>query len=138
MEQGNLSEAIEALSEVVKLDTENLSAYSKLAELFEKQGKLDEAIQQYLAIGSAFLKNRLFKKAQEMFQKIVSIGTPATWTPASTWLKFSSSRAPRATRKKNSYPSPNWPTPKATRIRLCFTPTRPSSLKVSRPITFWG
>ena len=73
MEQGNLNEAIEALSEVVKLDTENLSAYSKLAELYEKQGKLDEAIQQYLAIGSAFLKNRLFKKAQEMFQKIVQL-----------------------------------------------------------------
>ncbi|HVM31564.1 MAG TPA: tetratricopeptide repeat protein, partial [bacterium] len=73
MEQGNLDEATEALSEVVKLDPENLSAYSKLAELFEKQGKLNEAIQQYLAIGSAFLKNRLFKKAQEMFQKIVQL-----------------------------------------------------------------
>src|ERR1700679_500801 len=73
MEQGNLDAATEALSEVVKLDPENLSAYSKLAELLEKQGKMDEAIQQYLAIGSAFLKNRLFKKAQEMFQKIVQL-----------------------------------------------------------------
>ncbi|MGH7739509.1 MAG: tetratricopeptide repeat protein [bacterium] len=73
IEQENLTEAIEALSEVVKADPENLSAYSKLAELFEKQGKVNEAIQQYLAIGSAFLKNRLFKKAQEMFQKIVQL-----------------------------------------------------------------
>jgi tetratricopeptide (TPR) repeat protein len=71
MESGDLDSAIDALSEALKLDPENLSAYTKLAELYEKKGKIPEAIQQYLALGSAFLKNRLFKKAQDMFQKIV-------------------------------------------------------------------
>ena len=73
LESGDFDSAIDALSEALKLDPENLSAYTKLAELYEKKGKMPEAIQQYLALGSAFLKNRLFKKAQDMFQKIVQL-----------------------------------------------------------------
>ncbi len=73
MEQGNVDEAIEALSEVLKLDSENLAAYSKLGELFEKKGQLDEAVKQYQMLGAAFVKNRLYKKAQEMFQRVVQL-----------------------------------------------------------------
>jgi len=70
MEQGNVDEAIEALNEVSKLDSENLGAYAKLGELLEKKGKIPEAIQQYQVLGAVFLKNRLFKKAQEIFQRV--------------------------------------------------------------------
>ncbi len=73
LEQGLVDEAIEALSEVLKLDTENLVAYSKLGELYEKKGRIPEAIQQYQMLGAAFMKNRIFKKAQDMFQKVVQL-----------------------------------------------------------------
>jgi tetratricopeptide (TPR) repeat protein len=73
MEQGNMDEAIEALNEVLKLDSENLTAFYKLAELFEKKGRIDEAVRQYQMLGQAFLKNRLYKKSQEMFQKVVQL-----------------------------------------------------------------
>jgi len=73
MEQGNVDEAIEALSEVAKLDSENLAAFAKLGELFEKKGQLHEAVQQYNMLGGVFIKNRLFKKAQEMFQRVVQL-----------------------------------------------------------------
>jgi len=73
MEQGDVDAAIEALSEVLKLDNENLAAFSKLGELLEKKGMVDEACKQYVMLGGAFLKNRLFKKAQEMFQKVVTL-----------------------------------------------------------------
>jgi tetratricopeptide (TPR) repeat protein len=73
MEQGNVDEAIEALSEVAKLDSENLGAYAKLGELFEKKGQIPQAVQQYQMLGGVFIKNRLFKKAQEMFQRVVAL-----------------------------------------------------------------
>lgn len=73
MEQGNVDEAIEALSEVAKLDTENLLAYAKLGELFEKKGQIPQAVQQYQMLGGVFVKNRLFKKGQEMFQRVVQL-----------------------------------------------------------------
>ena len=71
MEQGDMDVAIEALTEVLKLDSENLAAFYKLGELYEKKGQTAEAIKHYQMLGGAFLKNRLFKKAQEVFQKVV-------------------------------------------------------------------
>ncbi|HJT25300.1 MAG TPA: tetratricopeptide repeat protein, partial [bacterium] len=71
MEQGDMDVAIEALTEVLKLDVENLTAFYKLGELYEKKGQTAEAVKQYQMLGSAFLKNRLFKKAQEVLQKVV-------------------------------------------------------------------
>ncbi len=73
MEAGDVDGAIDALNEVLKLDQENLGAYSKLAELFEKKGQLAEAVKQYQMLGAVFLKNRLYKKSQEMFQKVVQL-----------------------------------------------------------------
>lgn len=71
MEQGDMDVAIEALTEVLKLDAENLAAFYKLGELYEKKGQTAEAVKHYQMLGGAFLKNRLFKKAQEVFQKVV-------------------------------------------------------------------
>ncbi len=73
MEHGDMDSAIGALSEVIKLDPDNLSAYSKLGDLFEKNGRFQEAVKEYLVLGEVFLKNRLYKKAQEMFQKVVQL-----------------------------------------------------------------
>ena len=73
MEQGDYQTAIDAFTEVLKLDPENIPAYGKLAELLVSKGKIAEAIQQYAVMGTAFLKNRLYKKAQESFQKIVEL-----------------------------------------------------------------
>ncbi len=73
MEHGDMESAIGALSEVIKLDPDNLAAYSKLGDLFEKNGRFEEAVKEYLVLGEVFLKNRLYKKAQEMFQKVVQL-----------------------------------------------------------------
>src|SRR5581483_8466765 len=56
MEAGEMEAAIEALNEVLKLDTENLGAFYKLAELFEKKGETKEAVKQYQMLGNVFLK----------------------------------------------------------------------------------
>jgi tetratricopeptide (TPR) repeat protein len=73
MEQGDYQTAIDALGEVLKSDPDNISIYSKLAELLVAKGKTSEAIQQYAVMGAAYQKNRLYKKAQEAFQKILEL-----------------------------------------------------------------
>lgn len=73
MESGNVDAAIEALSEVAKLDKDNLAAYSKLGELYEKKGLAQDAVKAYLLVADNFFKNRLFKKAQEIYQKVVQL-----------------------------------------------------------------
>ena len=73
MEQGDVDSAIEALSEVLKMDSENLAAFYKLGELFEKKGQVAEAVKQYQVLGATFLKNRLYKKAQEMYARVVQL-----------------------------------------------------------------
>ncbi|HTC21404.1 MAG TPA: tetratricopeptide repeat protein [bacterium] len=78
MEQGDVDSAIEALSEVLKMDTENLAAFFKLGELFEKKGQVADAVKQYQVLGAAFLKNRLYKKAQEMYTKVVQLDPSST------------------------------------------------------------
>jgi tetratricopeptide (TPR) repeat protein len=73
MESGDVDGAIEALSEVAKLDSDNLAATSKLAELYEKKGQVPEAVKAYMLVGDNFFKNRLLKKAQEIYQRVVQL-----------------------------------------------------------------
>lgn len=73
IESGDIQGAIDAFGEVLKLDPDNIGVYSKLADLLVSKGKTAEAIQQFAVMGAAYLKNRLYKKAQEAFQKIVEL-----------------------------------------------------------------
>jgi tetratricopeptide (TPR) repeat protein len=73
MESGDVDGAIEALREVSKLDKDNLAAYSKLGELYEKKGLAKEAVEAYMHVGDSFLKSRVLKKAQEIYQKVVNL-----------------------------------------------------------------
>ncbi len=79
MEQGDVDSAIEALSEVLKMDSRKLGCFFyKLGELFEKKGQIAEAVKQYQVLGAAFLKNRLYKKAQEMYSRVVQLDPTST------------------------------------------------------------
>jgi tetratricopeptide (TPR) repeat protein len=70
LEQNKVDEAIMAFGEIMKLDPEDLVVASKLAGLEEKIGRIPDAVEQYTRLGESFLKNHLFKKAQEMFKKV--------------------------------------------------------------------
>ena len=73
LEQNKIEEAIDAFSQILKMDPEDLVIASRLAELEEKIGKISDAVNQYLSLGESFLKSHLFKKAQEMFKKVVTM-----------------------------------------------------------------
>lgn len=71
LQENKVEEAVEIFSEILKLDSEDLIVAAKLAELEEKTGRIPDAVQQYIRIGESFLNSHLFKKAMEMFKKVV-------------------------------------------------------------------
>ncbi len=73
LEENRVEQAIDAFSEILKLDSDDLIVASKLAELEEKMGRVNDAVEQYTRLGESFLKSHLFKKAQEMFKKVVTM-----------------------------------------------------------------
>ncbi len=73
MEQEDLDAAVEAYKGILKLDPENLQAHGKLAEILTRKGDNKEAVAHFLEVGTVFVKNRLYKKAQEIFQKVVEL-----------------------------------------------------------------
>src|ERR1700677_932543 len=73
LEENRIEDAIKAFSEILKLDSEDLIVGAQLAELEEKIGHIPDAVQQYMRLGESFLKSHLFKKALEMFKKVVAV-----------------------------------------------------------------
>jgi tetratricopeptide (TPR) repeat protein len=71
--ENKIEEAMEVFSEILKSDPEDMASVLKLAELEEKLGRNPGAVERYSSLGETFLKNRLFKKAQEMFKKVLTI-----------------------------------------------------------------
>ncbi len=90
MEESRVEEAMEAYGEILKLNPEDLIVASKLAELDEKVGRVSDAVQQYLLLGDSFMKNHLFKKAQEMYRKVTLMdpsNVPAHMNLAQIYIK---------------------------------------------------
>src|SRR5665213_3407840 len=83
-------EAIEALIEISKSDSDDMSVITKLAELEEKFNQIPAAVEHYSRLGEAFLKSRLLKKAQEIFKKVIALdpqNIPARSNIAQTYIK---------------------------------------------------
>jgi tetratricopeptide (TPR) repeat protein len=75
IENGQWGSAAEILNQILKIEPDNLSALQKLAIVMESKGEKQEAAKQYVALGSEFSKNRLYKKAQEVFQKALELNS---------------------------------------------------------------
>ncbi len=83
-------EAIEALIEISKSDSDDMSVITKLAELEEKFNQIPAAVEHYSRLGEAFLKSRLLKKAQEIFKKVIALdpqNIPARSNIAQIYIK---------------------------------------------------
>jgi len=73
MEVAGLNEALESLKSKIASDPKNLEHYQKLGDLLAKAGRNNEAVEQYLTIANALYNNRLFKKAEPVYQQIVQL-----------------------------------------------------------------
>lgn len=72
-ETGTVKDAIETLKARVAADPKNLELIQKLSELLAKAGRNPEAAEQLLIIANALYNNRLFKKAEPVFQQILQL-----------------------------------------------------------------
>lgn len=72
-----LSESAQAtldkMKAAVAADPKNPENYQKLAEWLEQNGRPKEAAEQWLVIGNALFNNKAYKKAGEVFKRIVGL-----------------------------------------------------------------
>ena len=73
IEEGNVDKAIEEYKEILKINPANFDTYQKLGELFTQKGDHKEALAYYKKIVDDYFKNRLYKKALPIYQKILEI-----------------------------------------------------------------
>ncbi len=66
-------ERVSSLKLAITKEPKNFENYQKLGELLAKQGRKTEAAEQYLVIGNALYNNRMFTKAQAVFQRILKL-----------------------------------------------------------------
>jgi tetratricopeptide (TPR) repeat protein len=52
LSDGNISKAIECLARVTRLDAENLAAHSRLALIYERTGRMQQAVTEFLIVAS--------------------------------------------------------------------------------------
>ena len=73
IEDGEIDKAIEAYKEIIKLSPANFETYQKLGELYAEKGDKESAQEYYKKIVDIYFKNRLYKKALPIYQKILEI-----------------------------------------------------------------
>ena len=54
LKQGNLTKSIECLIRVIRIDAENLPAHSRLALIYERTGRIQQSVNEYLMVASLF------------------------------------------------------------------------------------
>ncbi len=73
VEPAGVKDAIDTLKAKIAADPKNLEFVQKLAEVLAKAGKNRDAAEQYLVIANALYNNRMFKKAEPVFQQIIQL-----------------------------------------------------------------
>jgi tetratricopeptide (TPR) repeat protein len=73
IESGEIDKAIESYKEIIKLNPANFETYQKLGELYAEKGDKASAQEYYRKIVDIYFKNRLYKKALPIYQKILEM-----------------------------------------------------------------
>jgi tetratricopeptide (TPR) repeat protein len=73
LQRGEADKAIENLSRVVKIDPENLEAHSRLAVIYDRLGKVQQAVAEYMAVASLFQRNQDLERAFQAIDRALLI-----------------------------------------------------------------
>ena len=73
LKDGKIETAIEMLGKILKFRPDDPMVRALLMELDNKIALIPVSIQQYQTLGNAFLKNNMFEKAQNIFEKVKTI-----------------------------------------------------------------
>ena len=73
LKQGNISKSIECLVRVIRVDAENLPAHSRLALIYERTGRKQQSVNEYLMVASLFQHNKNLEKAQQAVDHAIEL-----------------------------------------------------------------
>jgi tetratricopeptide (TPR) repeat protein len=73
IEGGEIDKAIETYKEIIQLSPANFETYQKLGELYAEKGDKQSAQEYYRKIVDIYFKNRLYKRALPIYQKILEM-----------------------------------------------------------------
>lgn len=65
--------SLEQLKATIAAEPKNLENYQKLGDFLERNGRRKEAAEQWLMVGNALFNNKAFKKAGEIFKRVVNL-----------------------------------------------------------------
>jgi tetratricopeptide (TPR) repeat protein len=70
---GRTRQALEFLQRVADLDPENVSARVRLAENYQREGMIEQAIEAYIAAGTHLVRKSSLAEAQQVFQRVLEL-----------------------------------------------------------------
>ena len=73
LKQGNLTKSIECLMRVIRIDAENLPAHSRLALIYERTGRIQQSVNEYLMVASLFQHNNNDEGAKQAVEHAVEL-----------------------------------------------------------------
>lgn len=73
IEEGKADEAITTYREILQINPAQFDVYQKLGELYFQKGDKEEAMVHYKKIVEVYYKNKLFKKALPIYQKMMEM-----------------------------------------------------------------
>ncbi|OGP97756.1 MAG: hypothetical protein A2Z51_05530 [Deltaproteobacteria bacterium RBG_19FT_COMBO_52_11] len=70
-ESGNASRELEYYRKIVKKQPKNTNAYLKMAELYNRKGEKQRAIDEYLRVAEIFSRNNLYPQAMAIYKRVL-------------------------------------------------------------------
>ncbi|OQA16485.1 MAG: tetratricopeptide repeat protein [bacterium ADurb.Bin363] len=70
---GLLNDAIREYEEILKIDSDKISVYNKMIELYNLSGNENELRLKYLELGSLYRKNSIFDSALDIYQRLIAL-----------------------------------------------------------------
>lgn len=87
---GRSRQALELLQRVADLDPENVPARLRLAENYQREGMMEQAVETYIAAGAQLIRKSSLTEAQQVFQRVLElnpVSTPALNSLATIYIK---------------------------------------------------
>ncbi len=71
IENGEIDKAIEVYKEILQINPDSFDTYQKIGELYAEKGMKEESLKYLYKVAEIYHKNRIYKKALPIYQKIV-------------------------------------------------------------------
>ncbi len=73
IENGEIDKAIDVYKEILQINPDSFDTYQKIGELYAEKGMKEEALKFLYKVAEIYHKNRIYKKALPVYQKIIEL-----------------------------------------------------------------